>query len=102
MHPNARTRRLKAHLPANLSRRPAKPARWRGRVQLAAERVLHLYGEASTADVIDYAYALRLLMLQEARRDTFARASRRALASIGAVKVGRAGTRGRPHLWGLR
>jgi hypothetical protein len=70
-------------------------------VQLAAQRVLHIYGGASTADVIDYAYALRLLMLQERRRDTFARASRRALASIGAIKVGRAKTIGRPWLWRL-
>jgi hypothetical protein len=68
-------------------------------VQLAAERVLHLYGEASTAHVIDFAYPLRLLILGERRRDTFARASRRALASIGAVRVGRAKTIGRPWLW---
>jgi hypothetical protein len=40
----------------NLTRRPAKPARWRGRVQLEAQRVLWLFGTATTADVIDYAY----------------------------------------------
>jgi hypothetical protein len=42
-------------------------------VQRAARRVLLLFGTATTADVIDYAYALRLLMLQERRRNGFNR-----------------------------
>jgi hypothetical protein len=36
------------------------------------------------------------------RRNTLNRATRRALASIGAVKVGRAATVGRPWLWEMR
>ena len=44
-----------------------------GGVQRAARRVLLLFGTATTADVIDYAYALRLLMLQERRRNGFNR-----------------------------
>src|SRR5215831_8438608 len=84
----------------NLSRRLAKPARLRGRVQRAAERVLCLYGTATTSDVIDYAYALQLLMLGERRRNDFNRAARRSLESIGAVKVARKKANG-PWLWRL-
>ena len=39
----------------------------------AAGGALLLFGTATTADVIDYAYALRLLMLQERRRNGFNR-----------------------------
>ena len=43
-------------------------------MQRAARRVLLLlFGTATTADVIDYAKALRLLMLQERRRNGFTR-----------------------------
>ena len=52
--------------------RPSRPDGG-GRVQRAARRVLLLFGTATTADVIDYAYALRLLMLQERRRNGFNR-----------------------------
>jgi len=48
-------------------------------VQLAAQRVLWLFGTATTADVFDYASALRLLMRQESHHNHFNRASRRAL-----------------------
>lgn len=99
---NARNRhRIPKHW-ANLRLKPAKPARLRGRVQLAAERVLFLYGTATTSDVVDYAHALRLVMRQEKRHNWLSFGARRALASSGAVKVGRATSRGRPHLWALR
>ena len=78
----------------NLTRRPAKPARWRSRVQLAAQRVLWLFGTATTADVFDYASALRLLMRHEPQslQPRFAAGA----GSIGAKRVGRASARGRP------
>jgi len=82
----------------NLSRRLAKPARLRGRVQMAAKRVLYLYGTATTSDVIDYAYALQLLILGERRRNDFNRAARRSLEAIGAVKIARERANG-PWLW---
>jgi hypothetical protein len=52
--------------------RPSRPDGGGG-VQRAARRVLLLFGTATTADVIDYAYALRLLMLRERRRNWFNR-----------------------------
>jgi len=58
-------------------------------------------GMASTSDVIAWAYARRLLIWGDPRRNDFNRAARRALVAIGAVKVGRAQTIGRPHLWRL-
>ena len=87
------------HWCSNLKRRPARPARLRGRVQLAAERVLYLYGTATTSDVVDYAHALRLTIQQEKRHNWLNFGARRALESIGAVKVGRAKTIGSPWLW---
>jgi hypothetical protein len=42
-------------------------------VQRAVRRVLLLFGTATTADVIDYAYALRLLNAAGARRNGFNR-----------------------------
>jgi len=56
---NVQTRPQKPASRRDLLRRPAKPARLRGRVQLAAERVLFLYGTATTSDIIDYSYSER-------------------------------------------
>ena len=100
--PNARNRHRIPQRFDISSRRRANPARLRGRVQLAAERVLFLYGTATTSDVVDYAHALRLVMRQERRHNWLSFGARRALESIGAQRVGRAGTRGRPILWALR
>jgi len=87
---------------ANLLRRPAKPAKGRGRIQLAAQRVLWLFGTATTSDVINYAYAHRLVILGERRRNTLNVCSRRAMKSIGAVKVRRLkASRGCPWVWKL-
>jgi len=44
-----------------LKYRPEKPAKGRGRIQLAAERVLRLFGgEATTPQVAQWGYALKL------------------------------------------
>jgi len=83
----------------NLSRRLPKPAEGRGRVQQACRRALLVHGTASTSDVIAWAYAQRLLIYP--RRNDFNRAARRALEAIGAIKVGKTQTIGRPHLWCL-
>jgi hypothetical protein len=85
----------------NLSRRPAKPARSRGRLQVAARRALWMLEKASTSDVIAGAYGRQLLIWGERRRNDFNRAVRRALESIGAVRVRRASTPGRPWIWRL-
>jgi len=65
---------------------------------VACRRALLVHGTASTSDVIAWAYARRLLIWGDPRRNDFNRAARRALVAIGAVKVGRAQTIGRPHL----
>jgi hypothetical protein len=98
---NMRTPAQLAAQRRNLSRRLPKPAECRGRVQRACRRALLVHGTASTSDVIAWAYARRLLIWGDPRRNDFNRAARRALVAIGAVKVGRAQTIGRPHLWRL-
>jgi len=82
---------------SNLSRIAAKG---NGRVQRQCRRALLVHGTISTSDAIAWAY--RELMWGAPRRNTLNRATRRALASIGAVKVGRAATVGRPWLWEMR
>jgi hypothetical protein len=78
----------------NLSRRLPKPAEGRGRVQRACRRALLVHGTASTSDVIAWAYAQRLLIWGDSRRNDFNRAARRALVAIGAIKVGKAQNNG--------
>jgi hypothetical protein len=75
---------------ANMSQKPQPrsslsriAAKGNGRVQRQCRRALLVHGTISS-------------------RNTLNRATRRALASIGAVKVGRAATVGRPWLWEMR
>jgi len=95
-------RRQFLHLAAGAAALPSlsriAAAQGRGRVQRACRRALWALGTASTSDVIAWAYAQRLLIGGDPRRNDFNRAARRALATIGAVRVGRAQTIGRPHL----
>src|SRR5262249_21318336 len=83
----------------NLLRRPPTPSKGRGPVQQACKRALHALGTASTSDCIGFAYARRLLIGGERRRNGFNISVRRALLSAGAKRLGRATTRGRPWLW---
>ena len=85
----------------NLSRRLKRPALGNGHVQKAARRALWALGTASTSQIIEFAYAGRLLMLGERRKNDLNRAARRALLAIGARRIGRASTRGRPWRWRL-
>jgi len=78
---------------------PAKPAALNGRVQIQCKRCFWAHdGPITTSDAIEWSYPQRL-MLDDRRPNTFNRAVRRALVSIGAQRVGRAGTQGRPWLW---
>jgi len=70
----------------NLARRPDKPASGRGRMQRRARRMFRWQDGVSTREIAG-----------EGRRDP--RHVRRVLARIGAVRVGRTSTRGRPWLW---
>jgi hypothetical protein len=64
----------------NLSRRPAKPALNRGRVQRGAFRALIASGDASTSEVAEWTHA-RARVYGE-RSDNHTRAARRALDRI--------------------
>ena len=77
----------------NISRyRPSKPGLYNGRLQKAIERCfIALDGPISTADAAEWCYPL-------ARRPHY-RNVKRALASVGAVKLRRLGGMGRPLLW---
>src|SRR5262249_19780384 len=86
----------------NLSKRPAKPAKGNGRVQTACKHALWALGTASTSDCIGFAYASRLLLNGERRNGNMSRAVQHALVSIGAQRIGRASTIGRPWKWRLK
>jgi len=81
----------------NLARSPAKPALNRGRVQRLARRALLALGTASTSEVLDWT-----CVRKRRRANNDNRAARRALEQIGAIRIGRAKTIGRPMLWRLR
>ena len=87
-------------LSPNLARRPAAPARGKGRVQRLAKRALLVLGTASTSDVLQWTCCRKLHRGQRlANHDN--RAARRALDQI-AARVGRGTSIGRPLLWRLR
>jgi hypothetical protein len=80
--------------------RKLKPAKGMGRVQRACRRALIAHdGVVTTSQCIDWAYSKRLLMGSEKRRNDFNKAAGRALVAIGAKRIERGGTRGRPLLW---
>jgi hypothetical protein len=80
----------------NLTRRPATPAKNNGRVQRLARRALLVLGTASTTEVMEWTCCRK-----DRRQNDDNRAARRALASIGAERIGRATSIGRPILWRL-
>jgi hypothetical protein len=99
--PKSRNARASLKIPGhnrNLSRRPARPAAGNGRVQRQCVRAFIAHdGQISTSTAIAWSY--RELMWGAPSRNTLNRAVRRALESIGAKRVGRANTRGRPIVW---
>ena len=95
-HLNMNTQKLR-----NLAHRPAKPAKGNGRVQRACKRVLWALGEASTSEVLQWTCAMKLHRDQHIEQWD-SRSTRRALKSIGAQRLDRASTIGRPWRWRLR
>jgi hypothetical protein len=85
--------------PRNLRKRPAKPALGRGRLQRLARRAFLAEGdELSTTAILNWAYVRRRgsplpLGLYWSLH--------RALEQIGAERIGRARSIGRPILWRL-
>jgi len=75
--------------------RPAKPALGNGRLQRQAKLAFWGCGSPlSTSEILEWAYPPKVL--GERIGDGHRWSCRRALESIGAVKVGRGGTIGRP------
>ena len=70
-------------------------------MQKIARRLLAIHGTASTSDLIDWAYRRPLWSKGERSKVQFNIAARYAMRTIGAKRIGRASTRGRPYLWRL-
>jgi hypothetical protein len=85
----------------NLRKRPLRPAAGNGGVQQVARRLLDLRGMVTVREIIEYSYADRLLLRREQTKRWFYWAVRRALESIGAIRIRRLPTIGRPWLWAL-
>jgi hypothetical protein len=85
----------------NLRKRPLRPAAGNGKLQRMAGRLLELRGRVTAPEVVEYAYADRLLLRRERCRRWFYWASHRALESIGAIRIRRLSTIGRPWLWAM-
>jgi hypothetical protein len=85
----------------NFTRRPARPAAGNGSVQQVASRLLDLRGMVTAPQVVEYAYADRLLLNREPRHQWFGRHCRRVLERVGAVRIRRLPTIGRPWLWAM-
>jgi len=83
----------------NLSRRPARPAAGNGRLQRLCRRAAFVHGgQITTSQAICWCY--RELMWGAPSKNDLNRATRRALESIGAIKLKRASTTGRPFGYG--
>src|SRR6516164_9122567 len=94
---NAQTMRHKPGKTRKPLRKPAQPALGAGRVQTQCRRCFYAFeGVISTSDAISWAYPWA-----ERRANGLNVSARRALVSIGAQRVGRASTIGRPWLWRL-
>jgi hypothetical protein len=76
-------------------RRPPQPCLGRGRLQVIARNLLAVEGPQSTSAIIDSAYPW------QTRSNGMCVSMLRALLSIGAKRVGRAKTIGRPWIWSL-
>jgi hypothetical protein len=66
-----------------------------------ARRLLDLRGRVTVREIIEYAYAERLLLHRERIKEWFYRACWHALESIGAVRIRRLSSIGRPWIWAL-
>src|SRR5215470_6478678 len=104
--PRKPPRRVAAHMAQlkprslrNLTQRPARPALSRGHVQQQARYAMWTLGEATTPQVLEWCYCLKLHRGARLARWDY-RSCARALAAIGATKIDRVKTqRGRPWRW---
>ena len=84
-----------------LAIRPPQPGLLNGRLQVMARRLLDFRGHVTVREVVEYAYADRLLLGKEPICEAFRWAVRRALKSIGAIKIRRLRAPGAPWLWAM-
>src|SRR5262245_42914263 len=82
----------------NLTLRLPAPTKGNGRIQKACLRSLWALGEASTSEIMQWACCMKLHRGDRVFNHDY-RTCRRALAAIGAIKIGRAKTIGRPWIW---
>src|SRR5262245_9964582 len=80
----------------NLARRPRAPAKGNGYVQRMARRALLVLQSATTPEILAWTRCRGPIRPRDYRT------AWRALEQIGAVRIGRAGTIGRPWIWVLR
>jgi hypothetical protein len=85
----------------NLKQRPLRPAAGNGRLEQTARRLLDLRGKVTVREIIEYGYADRLLLRREQIKRWFYWACRCALESIGAIRIRRLNSIGRPWLWAM-
>jgi hypothetical protein len=84
----------------NFLSRPAKPALGSGRLQRACRRAFVAHdGTITTRIAVEWCYSRQ--MLNDGLRPEYYASVRDALASIGAQRVERAKTTGRPWVWRL-
>jgi hypothetical protein len=93
---------MNTEMPPNLSRRPARPAAGRGKIQKGVKRAFVMVGrsELTTSEVLKYTHALRLHQGRKIDTKTYRQVHRR-LAVI-ADPAGRSSSIGRPWIWRLR
>jgi hypothetical protein len=94
---NVRARLKKPAWKRNFKRKLPRPAQSNGRLQRACRRALWAHDVVSTSVAMDWCYWR--LQWEERRPNHLNLAVRYAMKTIGAVRIGRARTRGRPWLW---
>jgi hypothetical protein len=84
----------------NLTKRPAKPAQNRGRIQRQIRLAFVMLGKSTvtTAELAEFTHGHLTLLGEKLSPDHY-RHIHRACLQIGAVRVGRADGRGRPMIW---
>jgi hypothetical protein len=88
----------KSRMPANLQLRPVKPAYRNGPIQRIVLRAIEALRLANTTQIAQWAYCERHYRGQGLRLWHY-EAVRRALEQVGARRVERGKTRGRPWIW---
>jgi hypothetical protein len=82
---------------SKMPQRPAQPGLLRGRLQRTAFRAFYGAEEVTTTYVASLAYPRKAVLTPDDYKS-----ARRALRTIGAVRIARAGGMGSPLIWRLK